>query len=170
MHHSRPPPVSGTYPIPARPVHPPHLNLQIQSHTRRRLGGRQPLWGMGVTSVMAVTSSPAACKARMAASRPAPGPFTNTSIDRIPCSMATGSGLGRDLRSVGGGLPTALEALGAGRAPGDDVALEVADRDDRVVERALDVRLAHGHVLALTASGAGVLFLLLTHARFPYSP
>src|SRR5690625_7572313 len=37
---------------------------------------------------MAVTSKPAACNERMAASRPAPGPFTATSIVFMPSSTA----------------------------------------------------------------------------------
>ena len=45
-------------------------------YTRRRFGGRQPLCGMGVTSVIAVTSRPAVWSERIACSRPAPGPFT----------------------------------------------------------------------------------------------
>ncbi len=44
--------------------------------------------GIGVTSVIALTSSPVACRERIAASRPAPGPRTKTSIDRMPCSSA----------------------------------------------------------------------------------
>src|SRR5258706_3353035 len=58
------------------------------AYTRRRLGGRQPSCGMGVTSRMAVISSPTACSERIAASRPAPGPFTNTSTDFRPNSIA----------------------------------------------------------------------------------
>ena len=58
------------------------------NQTRRRLGGRQPLWGTGVTSRMSVTLNPDACSARSALSRPAPGPFTNTATERIPCSIA----------------------------------------------------------------------------------
>src|SRR5207248_3998040 len=54
----------------------------------------------------------------------------------------------------------ALEALRAGRAPCDHVAVDIADRDDRVVERALDMRLAGHHVLALAAPGANDLLLL----------
>src|SRR5699024_5269616 len=49
-----------------------HNSYSSFSYTRRRLGGRQPLWGMGVTSLIRVTSRPTACRARMAASRPAP--------------------------------------------------------------------------------------------------
>src|SRR2546428_12838748 len=43
---------------------------------------------MGETSVIALTSRPVACRERIAASRPAPGPRTNTSIERMPCSSA----------------------------------------------------------------------------------
>src|SRR5437660_3495301 len=57
-------------------------------YTRRRLGGRQPSWGIGVTSWIALISSPTAWSDRMAASRPAPGPFTNTSTCLRPYSMA----------------------------------------------------------------------------------
>src|SRR5438270_12180006 len=56
--------------------------------TRLFLGGRHPLCGMGVRSTMALTSRPAACRERMAASRPAPGPRTKTLTCRTPCSMA----------------------------------------------------------------------------------
>src|SRR5699024_12470472 len=48
-------------------------------YTRRLFGGRQPLCGTGVSSRIAVISRPAACNDRIAASRPAPGPFTETS-------------------------------------------------------------------------------------------
>src|SRR6266581_3790110 len=57
-------------------------------YTRRRLGGRHPLCGIGVTSRMAVISRPTAWSDRMAASRPAPGPRTNTSTCLSPRSMA----------------------------------------------------------------------------------
>src|SRR5690625_4238692 len=62
--------------------------MHLRVHTRRRLGGLQPLCGIGVTSLMTVTSKPAACSERMAASRPEPGPFTHTSTSRMPCSVA----------------------------------------------------------------------------------
>ena len=54
----------------------------------RRFGGRQPLWALGVTSEMEPTSRPAACRERMAVSRPEPGPFTKTSTFFMPCSCA----------------------------------------------------------------------------------
>src|SRR3954467_8246049 len=56
--------------------------------TRRRLRGRQPLCGIGVTSRIDVTVKPAACSARNADSRPEPGPATSTSSVRMPCSIA----------------------------------------------------------------------------------
>src|SRR5690606_1064823 len=56
--------------------------------TRRRLGGRQPLCGIGVTSRIVVTVKPIDWNARSADSRPEPGPQTSTSRVRMPCSMA----------------------------------------------------------------------------------
>src|SRR5215472_3268425 len=73
----------------------PAVRTGVSSHvcrllpqTRRRLGGRQPLCGTGVTSWIEPTSRPVACSDRMAVSRPEPGPLTNTSTLRMPCSMA----------------------------------------------------------------------------------
>src|ERR1700761_2815477 len=68
-----------------RPGVTSHLCMSPQ--TRRRLGGRQPLCGTGVTSWMEPTSSPVACSDRIAVSRPEPGPLTKTSTLRMPCSM-----------------------------------------------------------------------------------
>src|SRR5665648_11986 len=59
------------------------------SYTLLRFGGRQPLCGIGVTSLIKFTSNPAACRARIAASRPPPGPFTKHSTSFKPCSIAT---------------------------------------------------------------------------------
>src|SRR4051794_13242320 len=56
--------------------------------TRRRFGGRHPLCGIGVTSRIDLTSRPTVCRARMADSRPEPGPFTRTSSERIPTVFA----------------------------------------------------------------------------------
>src|SRR5664279_6205839 len=55
--------------------------------TLRRLDGRQPLCGCGVTSEIVPTSRPAAWSERIAVSRPDPGPLTNTSTFWRPCSM-----------------------------------------------------------------------------------
>src|SRR5262245_8854764 len=76
-------------------------------------------------------------------------------------------GLGGHLRGERGGLARALEADGAGRGPRDHRTGRVGDRDDRVVERALDVGLAHGDVLLLLAAhllGAGRGAALGRHA------
>src|SRR5260370_24910620 len=58
------------------------------SYTLSFLGGRHPLCGMGVTSLMARTSIPAVLNARTADSRPEPGPDTRTSTTRSPLSLA----------------------------------------------------------------------------------
>src|SRR6185295_3032531 len=58
------------------------------SHTLRRFGGRHPLCGIGVASRIERISMPAVCSARIAESRPDPGPLTFTSSDRIPTSRA----------------------------------------------------------------------------------
>src|SRR5262249_60418661 len=57
-------------------------------YTRRRVGGRHPLCVIGVTARVAGISKPTAWSDRMAASRPAPGPRTNTSTCFSPRSMA----------------------------------------------------------------------------------
>src|SRR6266404_6015158 len=63
---------------------PQTLKNSLSSHTcaaqtLRRLGGRQPLCGIGVTSRITTICNPAAANARTADSRPEPGPFTRTS-------------------------------------------------------------------------------------------
>src|SRR3989338_8512032 len=55
---------------------------------RRRLGGRHPLWGIGVMSVMLVIFMPSALSARTADSRPGPGPLMRTSRFLTPHSCA----------------------------------------------------------------------------------
>src|SRR5262245_13894676 len=60
----------------------------MTNQTLRRLGGRQPLCGIGVTSLMPTTSMPTFWIERIAVSRPEPGPFTSTSTLRTPCSIA----------------------------------------------------------------------------------
>src|SRR6266550_3485376 len=61
---------------------------EFAHYTRLRFGGRHPLCGIGVTSRIDFTSRPTVCSARMADSRPEPGPFTRTSSDRIPTVLA----------------------------------------------------------------------------------
>src|SRR3954469_5342316 len=66
----------------------PRSVSSVAGQTRRRFFGRQPLCGCGVTSWIWPTSRPVACRERIAVSRPEPGPFTNTSTLRMPCSCA----------------------------------------------------------------------------------
>ena len=54
------------------------------NYTRRFFGGRQPLCGTGVISEMERTFKPIDCTARMAFSRPGPGPFTKRSTSCKP--------------------------------------------------------------------------------------
>src|SRR3954452_13765290 len=68
-------------------------------------------------------------------------------------ALAGGSVSG-DLRGERRRLARALEAGAAGGLPRDDVALAVGERDDRVVEAGLDVRLADRNVLANLAAAA----------------
>src|SRR5919107_4994706 len=60
--------------------------------------------------------------------------------------------VGRKRGGIRGALPGALEAGDAGRAPADHGPAQVRDRDDRVVERRLDVDLSLGDVLPLLAT------------------
>src|ERR1035437_10102160 len=64
------------------------LSHVLPTYTLRFLGGRHPLCGMGVTSLMDRTSIPAVLNARTADSRPEPGPETRTSTTRSPLSLA----------------------------------------------------------------------------------
>src|SRR5699024_7854411 len=57
-------------------------------YTRRFFGGRQPLCGMGVTSIIEVTRKPEPFSERTAASRPGPGPLTRTSRFLTPYCAA----------------------------------------------------------------------------------
>src|SRR6184192_1303558 len=74
------------------------------SQTRRFLGGRQPLCGIGVTSRMERIWRPAVASAWIADSRPEPGPWTRTCTRRTPrfiasraaCSAATVAANGVD--------------------------------------------------------------------------
>ena len=66
----------------------PSPKIVIPAYTRRRLAGRQPLCGNGVTSSIEEIRSPALCSAEMAGSRPAPGPLTLISTSRTPLRLA----------------------------------------------------------------------------------
>src|SRR6185295_2450272 len=60
----------------------------LNDYTLRRFGGRQPLCGMGVVSRIVTTRIPAFAIARIADSRPPPGPLTLTSHCCMPASCA----------------------------------------------------------------------------------
>src|SRR6266705_794533 len=66
----------------------PETTNRKRNQTLLRFGGRQPLCGIGVTSLILRTSMPAAASARIADSRPEPGPLTRTSTVRTPWSRA----------------------------------------------------------------------------------
>src|SRR5256885_4528460 len=65
-----------------------------------------------------------------------------------------GGGVGGHLRRERSRLAAALEPGAAGGLPRNDVPLAVGERDDRVVERSLDVRLPDRDVLAHAAAAA----------------
>src|SRR5215207_6542640 len=70
-------------------------------------------------------------------------------LDALACGSVSGHLSGEGRRLAG-----ALEAGAAGGLPRNDVALAVGERDDRVVEAGLDVRLADRDVLANLATAA----------------
>ena len=81
----------GHRPRQATAPHPPipaRRSRVGRNQTRRRFGGRHPLWGIGVVSVIDITITPLDWSERTAISRPDPGPRTKTSTCRKPCSWA----------------------------------------------------------------------------------
>lgn len=81
-----------------------------------------------------------------------------------------GSSLGSHLGSERRGLTGALEAHLSSRLPGNDVALGIGDRNDRVVERRTDVSLAHGNVLTVRALQTGSANVLLSSSHLSSAP
>src|SRR5918994_6432918 len=75
-------------------------------------------------------------------------------LHRLPAGV-----LGRDLGGEGGRFARSLEALAAGRGPGDRVALGIGDGDHGVVERGGDMGDAGRDVLALAPAQTGSRFL-----------
>ena len=87
-----------------------------------------------------------------------------TSIPYEHLVLTTGSvprrlpgSIGGELRGERGALARTLEADMARGRPGDHVARGVGDRDDRVVERGLDVRVAVRDVLLLATARRALL-------------
>src|SRR5690625_1664161 len=69
---------------------PKYLAMMLpRLYTRRFFGGRQPLCGIGVTSVIDITLKPMPFRARTEDSRPGPGPWICTSRFFTPYSWAT---------------------------------------------------------------------------------
>ena len=66
----------------------PWVLVVFYDYTRRFLGGRQPLCGSGVMSLIITISRPDCDSERIAPSRPEPGPLTNTSTRFKPASSA----------------------------------------------------------------------------------
>ena len=66
----------------------PRLSGGTRDYTRLLRYPLQPLWGVGVVSVIDVIVKPAACSARTGDSLPDPGPEIWTERTVIPCSMA----------------------------------------------------------------------------------
>ena len=116
---------------------------RAMSQTLLRFVGRQPLCGIGVTSRIDFTSMPTVCSARIADSRPEPGPLTRTSSRAQPVGLGGVAGVDRGLgRRERRPLARPLEADAAGARPRDHVAFCVGDRDVRVVERGVNVHVA----------------------------
>src|ERR1700693_3466448 len=103
----------------------------------------------------------AGCLQRADGSLPTSARTPNEYLDRAHAVLEglLGGGLSCDLGGERRRLAAALETLSTRRAPRDDVPVHVSDRDDRVVERALDVGLPRDNVLALAAPGPDYFFL-----------
>ena len=111
---------------------------------------------MGVTSLIDLMSRPLVARARIADSRPAPGPLTLTSHRADAMLLRHLGGVqGRHLRGERGALAGALEADAAGARPRQDVSGRVGDGHDGVVEGGRDGRDSVGNVLPFLALGAG---------------
>ncbi len=114
-------------------------------YTRRFFGGRQPLCGTGVISEIERTLMPIDCTARMADSRPGPGPLTIKSTSCMPIDMAAFIACSAARRAAKGVL------LREPLKPADpelpqQTALPwlIGHRDDRVVERRKHMHLSAG--------------------------
>ena len=132
------------------------LGTGVTGHqTRLRFLGRQPLWAWGVTSL-----TPGHLEAgglERTDRRLATGPGAlDEHLDLLQAVLdaLAGGGVGGHLGGERSRLARALEARAASRLPGDHVALAIGQRDDRVVERGLDVRLPDRDVLAHAAPAA----------------
>ena len=107
------------------------------------------MWGIGVTSLIMLTSSPAACSARIAASRPEPGPFTYTSTVFSPCSIAALAAVSAAVCAANGvDFLEPLKPRLAGACPAERVTLYIGNGHDGIVESGLDMSRAAFDILA----------------------
>ncbi len=144
------------------------------NQTRRRLRGRQPLCGIGVTSRIGRHGEASGLQRakRGLTARTGTGHFHFNRAHAVLGRLASGVFSGH-LGGVRGRLARALETHRAGRRPGDRVALRVGNRDHRVVERRVHMRDARGDVLAFAAADACCFFShssLLFPSNAPVTP
>ena len=116
------------------------------------------------------TLIPTDCTARMADSRPGPGPFTIRSTSWIPMAMAAFNSLfGSQAGSEGRALARTLEAGRARAAPANGVALGVGHGDNRVIKGRVDMHLPGGQSpfdFARGRSATSRLAYVLSHSSF----
>ena len=109
--------------------------------------------GCGVTSWIEPTSRPVAWSERIAVSRPEPGPLTKTSTLLMPCSCARRAADSAAICAAKGvDLREPLKPTWPAEAQEITLPDGVGDRDDRVVERALDVGVPVSDVLLFLAA------------------
>jgi len=124
----------------------------------------------GVISEMDVTFKPMACTARMADSRPGPGPLTYNATSCKPMAIAALNGLlGSQTSCKGSAFAGALKANRSSAPPGQRIALLVCYGDNRVVERRVDVHLSRrqGPLDFLDAALAACGAYTLSHSTSP---
>jgi len=129
-------------------------------HTLRRFGGLHPLCGIGVVSRIAVTRIPALLMARIADSRPPPGPFTRTSHCCMPASIALRAA-SYAACCAANGVP--LRDPRKPRAPDDDCAIRFPSRS--VIEIIVLLNDA-----AMYAIPAGIFFFSFLRKTFFLPP
>src|SRR5437762_464367 len=132
----------------------------IQNYTRRRFGGRRPLCGIGVVSRIVVTRMPALLIARIADSRPPPGPLTRTSHCCIPASCAFFAA-SHAACCAANGVP--LREPRNPRAPEDDCAIKFPSRS--VIEIIVLLNDA-----AMYAIPLGIFFFSFLRKTFFFPP
>ena len=137
---------------------------------RRFFGGRHPLCGIGVTSVMDRTCKPDACSCRRTASRPGPGPLTNTSTSRMPMSIAERLTALAALCAAKGVLLREPRILLAGTAPGQHATLRIGHGDERIVKARLHIDTPTRHIPTLAPNCTPLGLFFAPFSVYPLSP